>query len=125
MIYMPGKPPRSNDADRWDVKINSMATHEDVLALIRHTDAVMWTGYNPDETMTATVAWDQTTRIWDARCGHQKYKFDTNGQNWTGGFSSGSKRFAGTCGDGTFYVYSLDDGATLWLKLDLSPRLVG
>ena len=130
LIYMPGKPPRSNDADRWDVEIYSMVTHEDVLALIGHTDALMWTGYGPDETMIATVAWDQTIHIWDARCGHQKYKFDTNARNWTGGFSPDSKRFAGTCGDGTFYVYSLDDGGMLTkrkygFKLDASPRLVG
>jgi WD40 repeat protein len=90
----------------------------------------MWTGFSPGETMIATVAWDQTIRIWDARCGHQKYKSDTNGQNWTWGFSPDAKRFAGTCGDGTFYVYSLDAGATLTkrkygFKLDASSRLVG
>jgi WD40 repeat protein len=73
LIYMPGKPPRPNGADRWDVKIYSMVTHEDVLALIRHTDALIWTCYSPDETTIATVAWDQTIRIWDARCGNQKY----------------------------------------------------
>ena len=113
LIYMPGKRPRSNDVDRWDVKIYSMATHEDVLTLRGHTDALMWTGYSPDETMIGTVAWDQSMRIWDAVTGKQKYVFATSGQNWTGAFSPDSKKFAGTCGNGTFYVYSLNDGSTL------------
>ncbi|KAE9368060.1 WD40 repeat-like protein [Stipitochalara longipes BDJ] len=113
LIYMPGKRPQSNDVDRWDVKIYSMATHEDVLTLRGHTDALMWMGYSPDETMIATVAWDQSMRIWDAVSGEQKFEFRTSGQNWTGGFSPDSKRFAGMCGDGTFYVYSLSDGAIL------------
>ena len=113
LTYMPGKRPRSNDVDEWDLKIYSMATHEDILTLSGHTDALMWTGYSPDETMIGTVAWDQSMRIWDAVSGEQRYIFETNGQNWTGGFSPDSKRFAGTCGKGTFYVYSLTDGATL------------
>lgn len=113
MIYMPGKRPKSNDNDTWDIKIYSMSTHEDALTLTGHTDALMWTGYSPDESMIGTVAWDKGIRIWDAANGHQKYKFDTNGQNWTGCFSPDSQRFAGTCGDGTFYVYSMSDGATL------------
>jgi WD40 repeat protein len=90
-----------------------MATREDILTLNGHTDALMWTGYSPDESMIGTVAWDGSMRIWDAANGNQKYKFNTNGQNWTGGFSPDSQRFAGTCGDGTFYVYSLSDGAML------------
>lgn len=113
LIYMPGRRPRSNDVDRWDVKIYDMTTNEDVFTLKGHTDALMWTGYSPDETMIATVAWDQSMRIWDSTTGEQKYKFSTSGQNWTGAFSPDSQRFAGTCGDGTFYAYSLTDGATL------------
>jgi WD40 repeat protein len=134
MIYMPGRWPGSNGSDRWDVRIYSMSTHEDFFTLgplKGHTDAIMWTGYSPDETMIATVAWDESMRIWDAETGREKYKFKTSGQNWTGGFSPNSQRFAGTCGNGTFYVYSLSDGATLlkhkwdrssWMRaLDWSP----
>jgi WD40 repeat protein len=116
LIYMPGKHPRSNDCDKWDVRIYSMSTHEDLFTLgplNGHTDTIMWTGYSPDETMIATVAWDQSMRIWDATNGQEKYKFATDSQNWTGSFSPNSKRFAGTCGDGTLYVYSLEDGSTL------------
>jgi WD40 repeat protein len=133
LIYMPGQHPRSNGCDKWEVRIYSMSTHEDLFTLgplNGHTDAIMWTGYSPDETMIATVAWDKSMRIWDATTGQEKYKFATDGQNWTGCFSPNSKRFAGTCGDGTLYVYSLEDGSTLfkqnwrssWLRaLDWAP----
>jgi WD40 repeat protein len=136
LIYMPGRSPgaNGNGSDRWDVRIYSMSTHEDLFTLgplKGHTDAIMWTGYSPDGTMIATVAWDQSMRIWDAEIGREKYGFKTNGQNWTGGFSPDSQRFAGTCGNGTFYVYSLRDGATLvkhkwdrstWMRtLDWAP----
>lgn len=117
LIYLPGGRPMSNGKDKWSINIYSMETHEDVLTLGgeegAHTDAVMWTGYSPDETLIGTVAWDKTIRIWNAKTGAQKGKFYTNGQNWTGGFSPDSKRFASTCGDGTFFVYSLVDGTTL------------
>ena len=133
LIYMPGQHPMANGCGRWDVRIYSMSTHEDLFTLgplNGHTDAIMWTGYSPDETMIATVAWDQSMRIWDATNGQEKYKFATDGQNWTGSFSPNSKRFAGTCGDGTLYVYSLKDGSTLvkqkwhscWMRaLDWAP----
>jgi len=113
MIYQPGDRPRSNGNDIWDIKIYSMATHEDVFTLSGHTDAIMWTGYSPDEKLIGTVAWDQSMRIWDAATGQQKYKFETEQQNWTGGFSPNSQMFAGTCGNGTVYVYSMSDGSTL------------
>ncbi|KUJ17285.1 YVTN repeat-like/Quino protein amine dehydrogenase [Mollisia scopiformis] len=112
-IYLPGNRPISNGKDAWDVKIYSMTTNEDAFTLIGHTDCLMWMGYSPDESMIATVAWDQSMRIWDAATGQQKYVFETKGQNWTGGFSPDSTKFAGTCGNGTFYVYSMVDGTTL------------
>jgi WD40 repeat protein len=64
LIYMPGRSPgaNGNGSDRWDVRIYSMSTHEDPFTLgplKGHTDAIMWTGYSPDGTMIATVAWDQ------------------------------------------------------------------
>jgi WD40 repeat protein len=52
-----------------------MSTHEDLFTLgplNGHTDAIMWTGYSPDETMIATVAWDKGMRIWDAKTGQEK-----------------------------------------------------
>jgi WD40 repeat protein len=113
LIYLPSPQPKSNDSDVWDIKIYSMSTHENILTLTGHTDALMWAGYSPDETMIGTVAWDKSMGIWDAKCGHQKYKFNTEGQNWTGGFSPNSELFAGTCGDGTFYIHSMRDGVML------------
>lgn len=113
MIYLPGNRPRSNSKATWDIRVFSMATHEDVLTLSGHTDAIMWTGFSPDENFIGTVAWDQSMRIWDATNGQQIYKFETDQQNWTGGFSPNSQMFAGTCGNGTFYVYSMSDGSTL------------
>jgi WD40 repeat protein len=113
MIYLPGRRPNSNGSDVWDIKIYSMSTHEDTLTLSGHSDAIMWTGYSPDETLIGTVSWDQSIRIWNSTTGLQKGRFNTTGQNWTGGFSPDSKRFAGTCGDGSLYIYSLIDGTTL------------
>ncbi|PQE21348.1 f-box and wd40 domain protein [Rutstroemia sp. NJR-2017a BVV2] len=113
MIYLPGRRPDSNGSDVWDIKIYSMSTHEDTLTLSGHSDAIMWTGYSPDKTLIGTVAWDQSIRIWNSTTGLQKGRFNTTGQNWTGGFSPDSKRFAGTCGDGSLYIYSLIDGTTL------------
>ncbi|TVY91903.1 Vegetative incompatibility protein HET-E-1 [Lachnellula willkommii] len=113
LIYMPGKRPRSNGNDVWDIKIYSMVTHEDVFTLSGHSDAMMWFGFSPDESMIATVSWDQSMRIWDTENGDQKYVFKTANQNWTGGFSPDSQKFAGTSGDGTLYVYSMVDGTTL------------
>lgn len=113
MIYMPGKRPRSNGNDVWDIKIYSMVTHEDSFTLSGHSDAMMWLGFSPDESLVATVSWDQSMRLWDAKTGEQKFIFKTSSQNWTGSFSPDSKKFAGTCGNGTLYVYSTVDGSTL------------
>jgi WD40 repeat protein len=115
LIYLPGLRPRSgfiyNDA--WDIKIYSMTTGEDVLTLSGHTDALTWTGFSLDESMIGTVSWDKSMRIWDVATGHQKYKFSAGGQNWTGGFSPDSQKFAGTCADGSYYIYSMSDGSLL------------
>lgn len=113
LIYLPDQSPHSNGNAVWDVKIYSMATHEDVLTLSGHTDGIMWTGYSPDEKFIATVSWDQSMRIWNSTTGLQKGRFNTSNQNWTGAFSPDSQRFAGTCGDGSLNVYSVVDGSTV------------
>lgn len=124
MAYLPGKRPRSNDKDTWNVAICSTKDeYRTQLTLQGHSDAIMWTGWSPDESVIASVAWDQTIRIWDAATGEEKYKFETDGQNWTGGFSRDSKYFASTCGTGTVQVNDLSDGSTKWsLKLDKSSH---
>ena len=158
MLYLPKDHPQSNDRDeRWVINVYSMDKYCDEAVLAGHTDAVMWTGFNPDEALVGTVAWDNTIRIWDwknrvadslcaqaaesdaatagepAKLKH-KYKFETQGQNWTGSFSRDGQYFAGTCGDGHVFVYDLSDGSTAfvyqdghqWCRaLDWSQTLVG
>jgi WD40 repeat protein len=115
LIYLPGLRPRSGFIyrDAWDIKIYSMTTNEDILILSGHTDTLTWTGFSLDESMIGTVSWDKSMRVWDAATGHQKYKFSTGGQNWTGGFSPDSQKFAGTCADGSYYIYSMSNGSML------------
>ncbi|EXJ85481.1 hypothetical protein A1O1_05845 [Capronia coronata CBS 617.96] len=133
MLYLPGDRPRSNDKDdRWTVKIHAMADHKDVATLAGHTDSIVWTGFNADETLIGSVSWDKTVRIWTWQWSPEggrdstnpstasepllklKYTFETSGQNWTGGFSPDSRFFAATCGDGTIHVYNLSHGTTLF-----------
>jgi WD40 repeat protein len=90
-----------------------MTTNEDILTLRGHTDALTWTGFSLDGSMIGTVSWDKSMRIWDTAAGHQKYKFSTGGQNWTGGFSPDSQKFAGMCADGSYYIYSMSNGSML------------
>ncbi|KAG5798359.1 hypothetical protein H9Q69_002597 [Fusarium xylarioides] len=98
MTYLPGESPISNGDDPWDLKIVSSDDLSKRLLLKGHTDAVMWTGWSPDESVFASVSWDESIRIWDATTGEQKYKFKTEGQNWAGAFSPDSSYFAATDG---------------------------
>ncbi|KIW14911.1 hypothetical protein PV08_07696 [Exophiala spinifera] len=116
LMYLPGNRPRSNSDARWDMRVLSMQTREDLFTLVGHTDAIMWSGFSPDETMIGTCCWDSTMRIWDSQDGSLKFKFETGKQNWNGSFSPNSKFFAGTAGDGTIYLYSTLDGSTLWSR---------
>lgn len=129
MFYLPGNSPRSNGDEKWDVVIRDMEEMRDVLTLVGHRDAIMWTGFSLDESLIGTVSWDKTMKIWDAGTGELKFTYETDGQNWTGGFSPDGTMFAGTCGNGSVRVYSLQDGQQLfWSKfgrwcraLDWSP----
>ena len=107
MIYMPGKAPRSNSDAVWDINICSTDDFKCYITLKGHTDAIMWTGWNPDESLIATVAWDGTIRIWDAATGRQTHRFDTGRQNWAGAFSANSKYFVATDGSGNVLTYEL------------------
>ncbi|KEY68509.1 hypothetical protein S7711_08361 [Stachybotrys chartarum IBT 7711] len=115
MVYLPGVAPPSNGSADWSIKICSSTNFKKHITLRGHTDAIMWTGWNHDETLFASVAWDSTTRIWDAATGFQLHKFVTVGQNWTGAFSPNSEYFVASCGDGTLHFYSLADGSTHWV----------
>lgn len=80
--------------------------------------------------LVGTAAWNETLRIWEAQTGKQKFRFETNNQNWVAEFSLDSSMFAATCGDGSIRVYSLEDGSELlrlihgecyWRTLEWSP----
>ncbi|ENH75351.1 hypothetical protein FOC1_g10002907 [Fusarium oxysporum f. sp. cubense race 1] len=103
MTYLPGESLISNGDDLWDIQIVSSDDLSKGLLLKGHTDAVMWTGWSPDESVFASVSWDESIRIWDATTGEQKYRFKTEGQNWVGAFSPNSSYFAAT--DGLNNVY--------------------
>lgn len=124
MVYLPGERPHSNGKDTWNICICSTEdAYTTKFTLEGHTDAIMWTGWSPDESLFGSVAWDTTIRIWDAATGEEKYKFGTDGQNWTGGFSKDGKFFASTCGVGTLQVNDLSDGSTKWsVKLEDSSH---
>lgn len=136
MAYLPGKSPRSNRSDPWDLCICDTETFQPKFTLKGHTDNVMWTGWNSDETLFGSVSWDGTIRIWDAATGEELHKFTTDHQNWTGGFSPDSKYFAATKGTGGILVYALegktsatehwcyrDEGSERWKRaLDWHPN---
>ncbi|KAM0544835.1 hypothetical protein ACHAPJ_011666 [Fusarium lateritium] len=116
MTCLPGETPPSNDNTPWDIQIVSANDFKERLVLKGHTDAIMWTGWSPDETLFASVAWDCSIRIWDAVTGREKHCFETKGQNWTGAFSADSSYFAATDGTGNVWVYSLlSDGLVHWV----------
>ncbi|KAF9776877.1 hypothetical protein IL306_004883 [Fusarium sp. DS 682] len=115
MTYLPGESPKSNGDDPWNIQIVSADDLSKGLLLKGHTDTVMWTGWNHDESLFASVAWDESIRIWDAITGKQKYKFMTEGQNWAGAFSPDSTYFVATDGDSNVRIYSMSDGALHWI----------
>lgn len=97
----------SNSTAPWDIEICSTDDFKSVLTLKGHTDAIMWTGWSPDEAFFASVAWDGTIRIWDASTGDAIHCFRTDKQNWTGAFSPDSSHFVATDGLGIVRVYAL------------------
>lgn len=110
MVYLPGRPPKSNDVDVWDMCIcrtDDFATP--ILTLSGHTDSIMWMGWNQDESLFASVAWDASVRIWDAVTGEALHVFKTGEgcQNWTGAFSPDAKYFVATDGTTKVHVYDL------------------
>ncbi|KAL4731799.1 hypothetical protein ACLX1H_000791 [Fusarium chlamydosporum] len=115
LAYLPGKAPRSNRDDPWDIQILSTDGHEKKFLLQGHTDAIMWTGWSPDESLFASISWDHSIRIWDAHTGDQRHCFMTESQNWTGGFSADMSYFVATDGQGNVRVYSLPSGELHWM----------
>ncbi len=110
IAYIPGNRQRSNGDDKWDICIWDTIKKETRLTLVAHRDAIMWIGFSPDDTLIASVSWDKTFRIWSHETGSLVHTFHSNSQNWTGGFSTDSRFFAGTSGEGRFWVWDLVHG---------------
>ncbi|SPJ78958.1 related to serine/threonine-protein kinase pkwA [Fusarium torulosum] len=115
VAYILGKRPCSNRDDPCDIKIISVDDLTKGMTLKGHTDAMMWFGWNSDESLFASVSWGGTIRIWDPKTGHEKHLFRTDHQNWTGSFSPDSKYFATVDGKANVRVYSMaSDGQLHW-----------
>ncbi|OKL64521.1 hypothetical protein UA08_00819 [Talaromyces atroroseus] len=88
----------------WDVETNSLQYQ-----LLGHTDSVMWAAMSPDSMLVASIAWDGTARIWDARsgvCFHVLGPF--GGQLWSGAFSPCGKYLAISQGSPKTYIHVYD-----------------
>ncbi len=116
MVYLPGNAPMSNDVAQWDMCIchtENMLTP--VLTLSGHTDNIIWTGWNHDESLFASASWDSTVRVWNAATGAPVHVFRTGDgcQNWTAAFSPDSKYLAVAEGTTRLHIYNLvgRDGA--------------
>ena len=110
IAFLPGNRPRSNGDDKWDICIWDTIKKESRLTLVAHRDAIMWIGFSPDDALIASISWDKTFRIWSHDTGSLLHTFHSNSQNWTGGFSADSRFFAGTSGEGRFWVWDLVHG---------------
>lgn len=110
MAFLPGNRSKSNGDDKWDICIYDTVTGSVRLTLVGHRDAIMWVGFSPDDKFIASVAWDKTFRIWSHASGQLIHTFHSDGQNWTGGFSNNSRFFAGTSGEGRFWIWDLAHG---------------
>ncbi|KAK7026432.1 hypothetical protein VNI00_015667 [Paramarasmius palmivorus] len=82
--------------------------------LIGHTDAIMWAGSSPDDTLIGTSSWDQTVRLWNAETGeHLRILVGAQGQSWAGAFSPDGKLIAAGCGDKRVRVWAVESGGLL------------
>lgn len=125
MVYLPGDRPRFNGSDHgWVMSICSTNGYAVKHTLHGHTDAIIWTGWSPDESLFASVSWDKTVRVWDPATASQMHQFETDRQNRAAAFSRDSRLLAFTTGDGTIAIHDLaNDGACKWsVKLDDSSH---
>lgn len=103
---------RSNSNTPWNITVFDLERREVQTTLTGHTDGIMWSGFNHDNTLVGSAAWDSTFRIWSSSTGETKHVFDApnGGQNWTAGFSGDGQLFAGTNGKGKILVWALQTG---------------
>lgn len=125
MVYQPGPRPVSNGDAAWDICIRDLGPTfssssttprppPKSIVLKGHRDCLMWTGFAPDDTLLASVAWDKTIRVWDVSTGAEKWCWRTEGQNWIGHWSSDGSQFLGTCGNGTIHLWDVKTGEEVW-----------
>jgi WD40 repeat protein len=78
-----------------------------------HTDAIMWTGYSPDDQYIASVSWDSTMRMYSASTGELEWTTPKSaGQSWSAAFSPNSKHIVWSSANGrVIQVHDVNDGA--------------
>ena len=80
-----------------------------------HTDAIMWTGFSPDDQHIASVSWDGTMRMYSASTGELAWTtVDSGGQSWCAAFSP----------DSTHIVWSSASGSVIQLHNVGNGKLV-
>ncbi|KAL5362167.1 WD40-repeat-containing domain protein [Aspergillus floccosus] len=85
----------------WNIETKSFR-HK----LLANTDSIMWAAMTPDDKPVASVAWDGTARIWDARSGSCLHILGPfGGQLWSGAFSPDQRYLAISQGDPKSYVH--------------------
>ncbi|GKZ86045.1 hypothetical protein AnigIFM56816_000895 [Aspergillus niger] len=88
----------------WDMQTRSLRHR-----LLGHTDAIMWAGMSPDNSLVASIAWDGRARVWDANSGACIHVLGSvDGQLWSGAFSPDSKYLAVSQGSPRTYIHVYD-----------------
>jgi len=88
--------------------------------LTGHRDAIMWTGFSPDDTLIASAGWDGTVRVHDTT-GKRIWKWETGSQNWAAVFSPSGEYLAATDGAGILWVWNVRTGEEV-AKIKNGPR---
>lgn len=91
----------------WNIETRSFR-HK----LLGHTGSITWAAMSPDNKLVASVAWDGTTRIWDASSGSCLHVLGPfGGQLWNGAFSPDQKYLAINQGNPKTHVHVYDIAA--------------
>src|SRR5262249_35037991 len=85
--------------------------HAELLTLKGHKGQVNGVAYSPDGKRLASVAYDQTTRLWDAQTGQELLSLKGGGNSVA--FSPDGKRLAINSADETLKVWDAQTGQEL------------